>query len=303
MHNQGMVAPVVVFAYNRPSHLFKTLSALKRNFLSEISEVFVFSDGPRNPQALEEVMKVRALVNGFSGFKSLTLFERDRNFGLAENVINGVSYMVEKFGRVIVLEDDMVTAPVFLRYMNEALDRYETNEQVISIHGYANPISHKIETSFFLKGADCWGWATWARGWKVFEKNGAKLLDEIETGNLKYEFNFQNSYDYFKMLKDQIAGRNNSWAIRWYASAFLQNKLTLYPPKSLVRNIGMDGSGTHCDPTSDYDVELASEVPPFPSKVIVDEEAFRKTVSFYKGLKPNLVMRILRKIRAKFKFA
>ena len=154
--------------------------------------------------------------------------------------------MLEKYDGVIVLEDDLLTSRHFLKYMNNALKIYEKDDEVVSIHGYIYPVKKPLTETFFLKGADCWGWGTWKRGWKLFEADGSKLLKEIEDRQLIKEFDFTGSYPYTEMLRDQIAGRNNSWAIRWYASAFLKNKLTLYPGKSLVFNAGFDGGGTHC---------------------------------------------------------
>lgn len=288
-------APVILFAYNRPQHLERTLQALKDNELSDQTEVTVFSDGPKNDEAKQKVAEVRALVRGFQGFKALYLVERESNLGLAKNVIGGVTEALAKSSSVIVLEDDMITSPVFLRYMNEGLTRYESDERVISIHGYLSPFKKKFDTAFFLKGADCWGWATWARGWALMETDGAALLKQFDTHAKRREFNLEGSYDYISMLKDQILGRNNSWAIRWHASAFLKEKLTLYPPRSLVQNIGMDGSGTHCDETGAYSVELGQEVPKFPDEVSPNVYALQELVRFNRGLKRTRVLRLLRK--------
>ncbi len=285
-------APVIVFAYNRPQHLERTLQALKSNELSDQIEVTVFSDGPKNDEAKHKVAEVRALVRGFQGFKALHLVERESNLGLAKNVIGGVTESLANSGSVIVLEDDMITSPVFLRYMNEGLNRYESDERVISIHGYVQPLRTKLEKAFFLKGADCWGWATWRRGWALFEANGEMLLEQITKRALRSEFNFENTYDYIGMLEDQIAGRNNSWAIRWYASAFLKGKLTLYPPRSLVQNIGMDGSGTHCAPTMEYMVNLEQEMPSLPEVIEVNLQAYKAIVKFNRGLERSTISRI-----------
>ena len=130
--------------------------------------------------------------------------------------------------------------------MNEGLDFYASEERVVSIHGYVYPADEALPETFFMRGADCWGWATWERGWACFESDGKKLLQALTAQKLEKKFNINNSNDYMGMLRQQIDGKVNSWAIRWYASAFLANKLTLYPGVSLVQNIGMDGSGTHC---------------------------------------------------------
>jgi len=242
------LSPIILFVYNRPWHTRQTVEALKQNELASESELFVYSDGPKNAQAEPLVKEVREYLKTVDGFKKVTIIEREKNYGLAANIIDGVTNIVDEYGRVIVLEDDLVTSPGFLRYMNEGLDMYENEEKVASIHGYIYPLKHpeKLPETFFIRGADCWGWATWSRAWKYFEPDGQKLLTELQSRKLMKEFDFGGSYPYTRMLKDQIEGKNNSWAIRWYASAFLRGLFTLYPRYSLVKNIGMDGSGTHC---------------------------------------------------------
>ncbi|WP_347396342.1 glycosyltransferase family 2 protein, partial [Parabacteroides leei] len=214
-------------------------------------------------------------------FKSINIIERKENWGLAKNIIDGVTSIVHQYGKVIVLEDDLVVSPYFLKYMNEALDFYEKEEQVICIHGYVYPVKRKLPETFFIKGADCWGWATWKRGWDLFCSDGKKLLNEIEKRNLKKEFDFDNSYPYFRMLKQQIEGKNNSWAIRWYASAFLQNKFTLYPGQSLVNQIGVDGSGTHCGVNEMFNVSLAESPIELLETEIQESEQGRKAFIYY----------------------
>ncbi len=150
----------------------------------------------------------------------------------------------------------MIISPYFLTYMNDALDQFAKDERVISIHGYVYPVEQELPEAFFIPGADCWGWATWRRGWKIFNSNGQYLLDELTRQGLLKSFDFNGAYPYSQMLKEQIEGENDSWAVRWYASAFLHNKLTLYPGCSLVHNIGNDNSGTHCGESGSLDVEL-----------------------------------------------
>lgn len=239
------LAPVVIFVYNRVNTILKTLKYLKRDLLSKDSDLIIYSDGPKNYEDIIKINKVRDIIKKINGFKSLTIYESKENKGLAKSIINGVTETLKKYKKIIVLEDDLIISPYFLQYMNDALNLYENEENVISIHGFIYPVSKKLPDTFFIKGADCWGWATWQRGWDLFESDGKKLLKELEEKNLTFEFDFNGSYPYTEMLIDQINGKNNSWAIRWYASAFLRNKLTLYPGKNLVGNIGME-CGTHC---------------------------------------------------------
>ncbi|WP_050479690.1 glycosyl transferase [Herbaspirillum rhizosphaerae] len=254
------LAPIALFVYSRTDHTRRTVDALKRNLLAAESDLIVFSDCAKGPGHEAAVAEVRNYIRGIQGFKSLTIVERDRNFGLAESIIDGVSRLCDQYGKVIVLEDDLVTSPYFLKYMNDGLDEYQSQESVISIHGYIYPTGRELPETFFLRGADCWGWATWKRGWDQFEPDTEKLLRALLEKRLGRSFDFGGSNDYMGMLRDQISGRVNSWAIRWYASAFLADRLTLYPGVSLVQNIGNDNSGTHSEATEQFKVKLGDRM-------------------------------------------
>jgi putative methyltransferase (TIGR04325 family) len=247
-----MLAPIILFTYNRLEHLTQSIAALKKNKLAKESKLFIFSDGPKNNSDNEKINKLREYIKTIKGFATIKVVKRNKNIGLAKSITSGVTEIINKYGKVIVLEDDLIISPYFLKYMNDALELYENNKKVISIHGYIYPLKTSLPETFFLKGADCWGWATWKRGWDLFDKNGKKLLSKIQKNNLANEFNFNNTYPYLEMLQDRVNGLNNSWAILWYASAFLKNKLTLYPGKSLVQNIGLDNSGTHSKKSDKY---------------------------------------------------
>jgi len=297
------LSPIVLFVYNRKEHTKKTVEALQQNSLAKESDLFVFSDGAKKPENQKDVEDVRNYIKSIDGFKKIKIFESEKNLGLAKSIINGVTKIVNEYGKVIVLEDDIVTSKYFLEYMNRGLDIYEKDEQVISIHGYIYPIEEKLPETFFIKGADCWGWATWKRGWDLFESDGKKLLAELKEKKLIKEFDFSGSFPYSNMLKAQIAGKNNSWAVRWYASAFLKNKLTLYPKESLVYNIGLDKSGTHCgsedifnktDTVDDIKIEI--------NKIEIKENSIaRKTIeNYYKTIKEPFSKKIIRKIKENF---
>lgn len=239
------LAPIILFVYNRPLHTKQTIKALLDNPLAKDSEIFIYSDAPKNQETQEKVKEVREYIRSIQGFKNITIFERERNFGLANNIIDGVTSIINKYNKAIILEDDLLVSPYFLDYMNTNLDLYENNEEVACITAFNFPIPYPKnfqEDTFFIKGADCWTWATWSRAWKKFEEDGKKLLKKIQSQNLQKAFDMDGSYPYTKMLQNQIEGKNNSWAIRWYASAFLENMLCLYPKDSLVENIGYDGT-------------------------------------------------------------
>lgn len=253
------LAPIAVFAYNRPNHLERTLHSLRENLLADQSEVFIFCDGPKGESDRAAVLATREVAKSTKGFKRVIIHESGSNKGLAQSIIEGVTQICTHYGEVIVLEDDMLSSTQFLTFMNQGLRTYREDQRVVSIHGYTYPLKKHLTNSFFLRGADCWGWATWKRGWDIFESDSAKLAKELSSQNLINDFNYNGGHDYYKMLLDNIAGKNNSWAIRWYASAFLANKLTLYPPKSLILNFGLDSSGTHCSVDQGYEVKLSNE--------------------------------------------
>lgn len=242
---RGDLAPVALFAFRRPDHLTRTLASLAENPLASRTDVVVFSDGPRDDADRAAVDATRSVVDAATGFASVRRVDREANAGLSRNVIAGVTQMLGEHERLIVLEDDMVVSPDFLAYQNAGLDLYADDPSVASIHAYIYATRTALPDLFFLRGADCWGWATWRRAWAMFDPDGAALLARIENEGLTEAFDLDGSYPYTQMLRDQIAGVNDSWAVRWYASAFLAGALTLYPGRSLVTNIGLDGSGTH----------------------------------------------------------
>lgn len=243
-------APIVLFVYNRPYHTRRTLEALSKNELAAQSDLFIFADGAKKNATSEQLLQIeetRKVIREKQWCKNVEITESPENKGLADSIINGVTKIVNQYGKIIVLEDDLLTGKYFLNYMNEALDKYENEDKVISIHGFMYEHSKPLQETFFIRGADCWGWATWKRGWAFFNSDGRKLLKQIKEQKLEKQFDLDGVYDYVKMLKNQIKGKNDSWAIRWHASAFLADKLTLYPSKSLIVNFGFDGSGTHCN--------------------------------------------------------
>jgi hypothetical protein len=245
-----MKAPIILFVYNRPSHTLRTINALKQNGLAAESDLFIFSDGERSSKDRDNVEQVREVSKSIQGFKSVNIRFSPVNKGLANSIIDGVTEVVNLHGSAIVMEDDLVTSPYFLSYMNQALDLYRNDEEVVCINGYFYPIGRDLPQSFFLRGADCQGWATWKRGWKVFNPDGKYLLNELKRRGQVRAFDYNGSYSFTRMLNHQQKGLVDSWAIRWYASAFLENKLTLYPGQSLLKNIGFDNSGTN---SSDWD--------------------------------------------------
>jgi hypothetical protein len=245
------LAPIAIFTYNRLDFLKILIRSLKKNSLSRNSTIYFFSDNWKDAADKKKVLEVRNFIKKISCFKKTIIILRDKNYGLAKNVISGINFVLKNNKKIIVLEDDLELSKNFLKYINNGLNIYRNNKKVASVHGWSFPINYKKYSPdyFFIRGADCWGWGTWKRAWKKFNPDGKDLVNKIKSKNLKKLFNFNNSFNYFKMLEDQVLQKNNSWAIRWYASMFLENMYTLYPKISLVKNNGTK-YGTH----SNFDI-------------------------------------------------
>lgn len=251
-------APVAVFAFARPDHLRRTIESLRANAEAARTHVTFYCDGSRAETDRPQVEAVRDYIASVAGFASVAVVTQSRNLGLAASIILGVTQMLKQHESVIVVEDDLLLSSHFLRYMNEALAHYRDDDRVASIHGYSFPTRAPLPETYFLKGADCWGWATWRRAWPGFNPDGRALLAALESRRLTHDFDLDGSYPYTEMLRNQIRGRNSSWAIRWHASCYLADRLTLYPGQSLVENIGNDSSGTHSATTSVYNGAISN---------------------------------------------
>ncbi len=288
-----MIAPIALFTFNRIEHTRITVDALRKNVLATETDIIVFSDGAKTSDGWLAVNEVRQYLSQIQGFRSVKIVHRNQNYGLSESITRGVEEILIDYERIIVVEDDLLTSPHFLTYMNAALDKFSHDSRVVSIHAYVYPVQENAPAAFFLPGADCWGWATWRRGWKVYNSDGRYLLGELKRRKLCKEFDYNNSYPYSKMLKAQIRGDNDSWAIRWYASAFLAGKLTLYPGRSLVHNLGNDGSGTHSENVDALDVEL-SEGEINLNKLVVESsiEARSSFEDFFRRARPRFFRRV-----------
>lgn len=243
---QSRWAPILLFAYNRPAHIRRCVESLLANTLAGESDLFVFSDAPKTDADKPGVEEVRAALRDIHGFHSVSIVERDTNWGLARSIIDGVTRLVESRGRVIVVEDDLVVAPYFLQFMNDALDVYEDEPRVGHIQACDFTQDTHLPDTFLIKWTGSWGWATWKRAWQHFNPDGRQLLQQLEERGLTRTFDFNGKYGFTRMLRRQIEGKNNSWAIRWNASLFLKDILSLNVGRSLVSNEGFDGSGTNC---------------------------------------------------------
>jgi len=298
MSSPKFLAPIVLFVYNRPWHTSETINSLKQNFLAKKSDLFIFSDGAKTSHQVKNVLEVRRIIKQVKGFKSVKVIEQKNNIGLASSIINGVTDVINQYQKVIVMEDDMVTSPHFLSFMNDALHFYEPYEKVMHISGYMYPVDNKnLSNTFFLKLGTCWGWATWKRAWKHFKKDTDFLIDTFDN-KMIYDFNLDDAYDYFSQVKNNKLGKINTWAIYWYATIYLQDGLSLHPSSSFVKNIGHDGYGEHCVKSNTYDVELCMEYPiKFSNKLVEDVLARKVLRVFYKTRKISYVNRVARKLK------
>jgi hypothetical protein len=296
-------APVVVFAFNRPAHLKKLLDSLAINRYADATSVVVYVDGPRNDLDRGRQLEIFELLEGQFNFKSLSIVISAENKGLAKSIRFGVSQMLVDSSRVIVLEDDLLLSPSFLEFMNRGLEIYETCNEVASIHGFQYPIASDFREPIFFRGADCWGWATWRDRWNLVSFDSQMLLEQIQSSGLIDEFNLSGNMDFYGMLQKQATSEVDSWAICWHASMFVQNKLTLFPPESLVQNNGNDGSGVHSGVNNFFETNLA-DLSEWEFPVDIEESDVFKNLlgEFYrKSLgKKSLAYRISRKLRNKF---
>ncbi len=294
-------APLALFVYKRPVHLAKTLESLARNHGAREAELYIFCDGARAEGDKALVEEARKVARAASGFKMIHLTERQENWGLAKSIIAGVSEILSRHSRVIVLEDDLETSPYFLTFMNEGLEAYKDEPRVASIHGYSYFERYGVQRPLFLRGADCLGWATWDRAWKFFDRDAERLERKLKEKNLLRAFDFDNTYDYSGLLRDQVEGRVDSWAICWMASAFLHDLYTLYPPQSLVFHIGNDGSGTnyHITPKDDpLNVPLHMDRIPFEKiPVEMTEEGLRALKKYHSHLRGSFFSKVRGELR------
>ena len=295
-------APILLFVYNRPEHTRRCIESLLRNPLVSESNLFIYADGAKDCMQQEAVNEVRNYIRTLQGFKQITLIERSENWGLARNIIDGVTSQVNRYGKVIVLEDDLVVAPYFLTFMNDALETYKDEPKVGHIQACDFTQDPSLPDTFLIKWTGSWGWATWDRAWKHFNPNGQELLHELEARKLTHTFDFNGKYGFTRMLRRQIEGKNNSWAIRWNASLFLKDILSLNVGRSLVQNEGFDGSGTNCGGGGLYASHLyLNHLPVTKISPIEENKEARQVFSRYYGRTNSFWAKAIRRIKRTLK--
>ena len=292
-----MFSPVVIFAYNRKEHLEKLIKSLLLNKEASRTDLIIFCDGKKNDSQSAKTEEVKNFVNHINGFKSVKKIFREKNIGLANNIISGLNEVFSEYDRAIVLEDDLIVAPGFLDYMNKALDFY-ADKKVFSIAGYTPniqlPENYEFTTYPIMRNCS-WGWATWKDRWQKVDFSVSDFSTFIADKKQRKKFNEAGS-DLWAMLLKQQLGEINSWSIRFCYSGFKADMPTMYPTKSFVINNGADGSGTHVGQTSKYDTEISFEKDDFnfcPStkidkkilknfKTVYDCSLFRQLINYCK---------------------
>lgn len=237
-------APIALFTYNRADKTKRVVETLLQNAEARESDLYIFSDGPKTVEKAAAVLENRRYIHTITGFKSINIVEREKNWGLANSLIAGITDVINKYGKVIVVEDDLILSPYFLKFMNDGLEKYKDDDRVGAICGYIFPFKESLPDTFFLYFMHPWGWATWKRSWDLLDTNTKRLLRKMRFKVKK--FNLGGNCGSYGNLYCQKIGLLDSWYIRFYASLFLNKKLNLFPGKTMVINSGLDSSGTHC---------------------------------------------------------
>ena len=297
--NIPLLSPIVLFVYNRPWHTEQTLTALMKCDMADQSTLYIYADGPKenaSEEQLKNIKEVRQIIRSKNWCKEIQIIESERNKGLADSVINSTSEIVNSYGKVITLEDDVIVGKFFLRFMNEGLSLYESAANVFMISGYNFPVPEysKKHRSFFLPIGTTQAWGTWKREWGIFDKEAKGYEKLKEDGVLRKKFNLDNSYDFAAMLEAQMeTDIISSWGIRFRWSLFQNNGLILFPDRSLIKNIGWDGSGRHCNnnnPYEDYRWDPEYPVSRFPAKIKTDKKKLQKLKKYLSDIaNPNKI--------------
>lgn len=297
------LAPVVITCFDRLDHLKRTIDSLLLNEQSKFTNVYIFQDGVKPDSNFAQHSEVYKYLKTINGFKKITINQRKANQGLALNITEAVSEVLTNYEQVIVLEDDICVSKVFLKFMNDALCFYQKKENIMCINGYVYPIKSSTyqEASlktFFTRIPISWGWGTYRRAWKFYEKNVDNLLSQFSNKHI-YEFNFQNSNLFWNQVLANRNGKINSWAVFWYASIFKHSGLCLTPSHSLVQNIGHDGSGVHCAENNLFHHEALFENDQFIfNEEIKESPEFKlELINFFKKSNPGIMSRVFNKLK------
>lgn len=300
------LAPIILFVYNRPWHTEQALEALAKNDLASSSLLYIYADGPKSmatDEDLEKIKQTRSILNKKQWCKEVNIIISDKNQGLAQSVINGTTEILNRCGKVITLEDDVIVSRFFLEYMNNALIKYEFENKIWMVSGYNFPVKQfsKTNSSFLLGVATCQAWGTWQRAWSLFDTEAKGYEQLKKSPKLRDKFNHNSAYDHAGLLETQMeTDKVSSWAVLFWWSLFMQKGFILFPDNSLIKNIGWDGSGTHSGSTNPYDDKNWDDeyrVINFPPSIKADKKKYTALIAYFKafnkGEKINLSNRVI----------
>lgn len=290
-------APIVLFTYNRLNSLKNCINSLKKNEFCDQSKIYIFSDGSKNYTDKSKIKNIRKYIKKIKGFKKKIIIQRKKNFGLAKNIIDGVTHVIKKEKKAIILEDDLIVNYSFLKFMNNSLDKFKKNKKIWHISGWNYNVKIKYNHDcYFTRGMNCWGWGTWHDRWKHYEKNPTKILKSWNANKIK-KFNFDNTINFYSQIKRNKNKQLDSWAIFWYAAIFTRNRLCLNPIKTLTQNLGVSKNATNTKSIEDiFNSKINNNTIrsfQYPKKITENKEIFKV---IKKKIKLNRYKRILKKV-------
>ena len=295
------LAPIVIFTYKRLDTLQKAIESLKSNELATQSLLYIYSDAARSDNDVTGVTEVRNYLKTINGFKNIEIIQAVNNIGLANSIINGVSDIINRYGKIIVLEDDLILTPNFLTFMNEALNYYQNNSKVYSISGFMFDIKSDNNWPydiFFTKRHCSWGWAMWKDRWNEIDWAVPDFFSFLASKKKQKEFDEIGS-DLSSSLIKQMNGQINSWAIRCNYHQFLKQTYTVYPLKSKVINLGFGENATHTTQRfNKYKAVLDDELKysfNFVPEAIVNNDLLRRFKHKY-SISTRLIFYLLNKL-------
>lgn len=305
--NQVYKIPIALFTYNRPHHTRQALESLSKCTRFDECSLFIYCDGPKQPDQIKNVIASQQVVQSFAETMDTEIIIQEKNIGLAHSIVSGVTDLCKRFGRVIVVEDDLVVHPSFIDYMLQALDRYQDDEKVYQISGFMFPVdTTKDNDSFFLPFITTWGWATWDRAWRKFDWNAPGYQKMLSDKNMRKRFDLDGNYPYCNMLIDRFSRKNDSWGILWWYAVFSAGGLVLYPKRTLVNNCGFDGTGTHCEYSIEHRENPLNQnfltdpdchIIQFPETRVIHIQNFSQVKKYLHRNRGNIFQTILRIIR------
>ena len=299
-----MLAPVILFVYNRPFHTSQSLQALALNDLAQDTKLIIYADGINKEADSKNVQEVRKIIRQKMPFKSVEIIESDNNKGLMNSIIDGVTETINQYEKVIVLEDDLLTSKGFLNYMNDALNFYEKEQKVMHISGYMFPVRNLFDSLFnnfvgkiidydfaknisetvFYQSTSCWSWATWKDRWNFYNPNAEDLYKKLNESGKMYRFDLDGSNQFKSQLEMNISKKRLTWSIKWEASVHLEGGLCLHPTQTMVKNIGHEGSGSSFDSSGLLATQNLRNYTKVAAIPLIENQKLREQMKLYYAL-------------------